>query len=73
MGYTTDNRFQISCSVCGYLYSERTLEGAKRTARLAERKHFEPDEFVEIYDIMAHIDKPELYTSDGSVTKVRID
>ena len=71
MGYTIDDRFQISCSFCGYLSGHRTLDAAKFSARLAERKHFQADEFVEIYDIMAHIGKPELFTADGTVTRIR--
>ena len=71
MSYTVDDRFQISCSNCGYLASERTLQDAKRSASLAELKHNAEYEHIEIYDIMAHIGKPELYNSDGEIISIR--
>jgi len=71
MGYTVDGRFQVSCSSCGYLESSRTLKSAKLSARLAELRHNAEYEHVEIYDIMAHIGNPELYSSDGEIIRVR--
>ena len=71
MGYTVDDRFQVSCSICGYLTSERTLKEAIHTARFADMKHHSENEHIEIYDIMAHMGKPELYNVDGEVIRTR--
>jgi len=72
MGYTIDDRFQVSCSCCGYLTGERTFYDAKRSANLAELRHNAEYEHIEIFDIMAHVGKPELFTSDGQVIRERI-
>ena len=71
MNYTVDDRFQVTCSICGYLVGERSLGEAIHTANFANMKHNSENEHIEIYDIMAHIGKPELYDVDGEVIRIR--
>lgn len=69
---TTDNRFQVGCSYCGYLQGFYKFQEAVMYASLIAFRHNEPNENVEIYDIMAHIGSPELYSANGDVIRVRM-
>jgi len=71
MGHSPDDRFQITCSYCGFLASERTLKDAISSANLAELRHNAEYEHIEIFDLMAHTGKPELYNSSGEVITVK--
>ncbi len=65
MSHTTDNRFQIICSYCGLLSSTTKLFDAIRTATRAKERHSSPEETIEIFDLLAHTGRPELYTHTG--------
>jgi hypothetical protein len=67
----THDRFQITCTLCGFIASEKSLSEAIKSATYYNEKHFEPNEFIEIFDSMTHHGKPELYTYDGKVIRNR--
>lgn len=69
--YTTDDRFHVTCSLCGFLCGESSLYNAKRAAQTAEINHNTESEHIEIYDSMAHIGKPDLYNAYGEVIQIR--
>ncbi len=68
---TVDDRFQVTCSCCGFLSGHKTFQDAKLSAVLAERRHFQPYELIEIFDIMAHIGNPDTWTANGLVVRYR--
>jgi len=71
MNYTVNERYQVDCSICGHLSSERTFVNAKRTAQFADMFHHSENEQITISDIMAHRGKPDLYTNTGEVISTR--
>ena len=64
-GHTTDDRFQVTCSYCGFIARETNLIDAISTAQGAKIKHNQTNEIIEIFDLMAHIGCPEIYTNTG--------
>ena len=68
---TTDNRFQVSCTYCGHLDAEKDLQSAIRTADYYSKTHNTDKEFIQIFDLMAHKGKPEVYNRIGTPIKFR--
>jgi len=69
--HTTDNRFQISCTDCGHLDVEKDLQSAIRTADHYSKTHNTDKEVIQIFDLMAHKGKPEVYNRIGEPIKIR--
>ena len=66
MRHTTDDRFQVTCSYCGFITRETNLIDAIGTAQRAKSySHNSPDETIEIFDLMAHKGYPEIYSDTG--------
>ncbi len=64
---TIDTRYHVTCSVCGFLTGHQTFADALRAAEQAHIRHCEADEFVEVFDVMAHKGKPQTWTHLGLV------
>jgi len=60
-------RYEISCTYCGVVCHDETLEAALRTARYQEGRHNEKGEAIRVFDRMAHHGKPHLWTPSGRV------
>lgn len=63
---TVHDRFQVSCSCCGYMESFSSLTKAWESAQLRKLRHNQPGEKIEICDIMAHIGCTDLWDADGN-------
>ncbi len=66
-----NNRFQISCKICGILSVHKTLDAAQRQIQYILPAHSDEGESIEIFDVMAHIGRAEIYSSNGEVLKYR--
>ncbi len=66
-----DDRYQINCTVCGFLQSARSFNLAVKSARLLKQRHAELDEKVTIYDTMAHVMAPESFDAEGNILTLR--
>lgn len=64
-----DFRYEIGCSICGYICSDRTMSDAIATANRASELHKGKSEYITIYDRMAHRGKPRLYDMNGNIRK----
>ena len=51
---TMADRYEIGCSFCGFLSTEKNLASAMQTAKSYLASHPRPDERIHIYDRMAH-------------------
>jgi len=72
MNYTVNGRYQVDCSICGHLVSERSLRKAIHTAQfLADLRHNLEGEQITIYNTLAHRGKPDLYSKDGKIISTR--
>jgi hypothetical protein len=65
-----NERFEVSCQKCGGLSYYRKLNDAVQYAFDKQRHHIECG-YVVVFDRMAHLGQPELYSSEGLVTSIR--
>ncbi len=68
----TDHRFHVDCETCGHLNAYPSLAEAKARAISAHDGNHRDCGLVEIFDSMAHIGKPELYSYKGIPTVNRV-
>lgn len=68
---TTANRFQVTCETCGFIDSYPSLVESKVRAISAHDGSHNDCGLIEIFDLMAHIGKPELYSYKGIPTVTR--
>lgn len=61
----TKDRFQISCSYCGLIGTEKSLSAALQSAKRLKEKHNTEVEVIEIFDSMAQKGTCELWDVDG--------
>lgn len=62
---TPDYRYQITCSYCGLIGTEKSKEEAFETAKRLKERHNTEDEEIEVFDLMAQRGTCELWTIDG--------
>ena len=62
---TVHDRYQISCSECGFLSSEMYLSAALETAKRANLRHNTKGEDIHVFDVMAKKGSCDTWDPDG--------
>ena len=71
MTKTVDHRFHVCCDECGLIDAYPSLVEAKMRAISATNGSHSNCKRIVIFDSMAHIGKPQLYTKVGSPIEIR--
>jgi len=68
----TSYRFQVSCSYCGMLESFTNFNDAVTYAnKMQKTQHNNPCENVEVFDLLAHSGKPDLFDYLGDIKSIK--
>jgi len=71
MSNTPSHRFHVTCETCGFLDGCQSMVEAKVRSTSAHDGRHKDCGLIEIYDSMAQIGRPELYSYNGVPSAIR--